>query len=58
MRIEEGATGLEILVADVETARSATSLEWIDKTSSWRMTPCHTYDASTMSASPSRTSTR
>ena len=50
MRIDEGATGLEILVADVETARSATSLEWIDKTSSWRMTPCHTHDASTMSA--------
>ena len=37
---------------------SATSLDWIDKTSNWRMTPCHTYDASTMSASPSRTSTR
>jgi hypothetical protein len=32
-------TRLEILVTDVETARSATSLEWIDKTSSWRMRP-------------------
>ncbi len=29
--------------------------EWIDKTSSWRMTPCHTHDASTTSASPSVT---
>ena len=28
MRIDEGATGLEILVTDVETARWATSLEW------------------------------
>jgi hypothetical protein len=57
-RIDEGAARLEILVIDVETAPSATFLEWIDKTSSWRMTPCHTHDASTMSASPSRTSTR
>jgi hypothetical protein len=32
-------TRLEILVTDVEAARSATSLEWIDKTSSWRMRP-------------------
>ena len=53
-----GATRLEILVTDVENPRSATSLEWIDKTSSWRMTPCHTHDDSTMSASPSLTWTR
>jgi hypothetical protein len=33
------ATRLEILKTDVETARSATSLKWIDKTSSWRMRP-------------------
>jgi hypothetical protein len=58
MRIDEGATRLGILVTDVETTSSATSLEWIDKTSSWRITPCHTHDASTMSASPSPTSTR
>jgi len=37
----------EFLVTDVETAASATSLEWIDKTSSRRMDPCHTYNAST-----------
>jgi hypothetical protein len=28
-----------ILVTDVETARSATSLKWLDKTSSRRMRP-------------------
>ena len=32
-----GVTRLEILVPDVETAPSATSLEWIDKTSNWRI---------------------
>ena len=52
------ATRLEILVTDVETAPSATSLERPDKTSSWRMTPCHTHHASITSASPSQTSTR
>ena len=31
---------------------------WIDHTSTGGWTPCHRYDASTMSASPSRTSTR
>jgi hypothetical protein len=31
---------------------------WIDNTSTGGSTPCHTYDASTTSASPSRTSTR
>ena len=53
-----GATRLEILVTDVENPPSATSLEWIDNTSTGGWTPCPTHDASTMSASPSRTSTR
>jgi catechol 2,3-dioxygenase-like lactoylglutathione lyase family enzyme len=31
-------------VSDVETAPSATSLEWRDTTSSWRMTPARRFD--------------
>jgi catechol 2,3-dioxygenase-like lactoylglutathione lyase family enzyme len=38
-RIDEGATRLEILVTDVRPPPSATSLEWIGKTSNWRMDP-------------------
>jgi catechol 2,3-dioxygenase-like lactoylglutathione lyase family enzyme len=43
-RIDQGATRPGIFVSDVETAPSATSLEWIDTTSSWRMTPARRFD--------------
>jgi hypothetical protein len=43
---------------ELHDASSATSLEWIGKSSTGGWTACHMYDASTMSASPWRTSTR
>ncbi len=42
----------------VEEPPSVPSQSWTDKTSTGGCTPCHGSDASTMSASPSRTSTR
>jgi hypothetical protein len=44
--------------SDVENTPSAPSLEWIGKSITEGRIACHTPDASTMSASPSRTLTR
>jgi pimeloyl-ACP methyl ester carboxylesterase len=56
-RIDEGATSRNPRDRCREPP-SATSLEWIGKSNTGGWTACHTHDASTMSASPSRTSTR
>jgi hypothetical protein len=52
-----GVTRLEMIVTDVETIPIGHVTGMDRQVEYRRMNPCHTHNASTMSASPSRTST-